>query len=204
MLIAHVNGRPSYASERGPRRGTCPSCAASVLARTGPIVAPHWAHVATSDCDPWAEPMTRWHAEWQAHAPIGQTEITIGCHRADVVTADGWIIEIQHSSLSTSDVAAREAHYGKRMVWIWDAREPYDEARLDVRNRNAYVTFRWKHPRKVIGACRRRVLLDLGTEHLLALRSIHTEAPCGGWGHLVQRRVVERWISRDAAEGVAA
>jgi hypothetical protein len=42
--------------------------------------------------------------------------------RADIVTASGVVVELQHSPISAETIAEREAFYG-RMVWVFDARE---------------------------------------------------------------------------------
>jgi len=52
----------------------------------------------------------------------------------------------------------------------------YKEERLDVRRQPDYVTFRWKHPRKSIAACRNPVYLDLDGA-LLSVRRIYPETP---------------------------
>jgi len=45
----------------------------------------------------------------------------MGPHRADIRTPGGLVVEIQHSGISSEDVAAREAFYGN-MVWLLDGR----------------------------------------------------------------------------------
>jgi hypothetical protein len=45
----------------------------------------------------------------------------MGPHRADVVTASGGVVELQHSPISPEVIAEREAFYGERMAWIFDA-----------------------------------------------------------------------------------
>lgn len=165
-------------------RGRCPICGSTVRAKCGRIVVWHWAHEARDDCDTWAEPDTLWHHEWQEIAPRHRREVVIGEHRADIVTHDGRVIELQHSYLPPEQISAREQHYGHRMAWLFDARDAYADDRLLIRRRSTFDTFRWKHPRKSIGLCRRPVLLDLGDGRLFLIKKIHTAAPCGGWGHL--------------------
>lgn len=160
-------------AEATPRaRGRCPSCDGVVKAKCGPIVTHHWAHLA-ADCDEWAEPDTPWHRDWQACAPPDRREVTMGRHRADLLTAGGMVVELQHSTISGEDIAGREAFYG-RMIWIFDARSAVHDERLNLRTklstRSDYRTFRWKHPR---------------------------EAPCGGWGHLGTAAQLREWIAGD-------
>jgi competence protein CoiA len=179
--------------ERGQRiepqpRATalCPICKSAVRSKCGPIVSWHWAHISGPDCDEWAEPDTAWHRRWQALAPMDRREVVMGKHRADIVTTDGTVIELQHSYLPPDQIAAREQHYG-RMLWLFDATEAVKDARLDVRLRrraDGYATFRWKHPRKSVGRCSKPVLLDIGDHNLLILHRLHLAAPCGGWGYI--------------------
>lgn len=172
----------------------CPICGDPVQPKCGPIVRWHWAHLGRVDCDPWAEPDTAWHRNWQKAVPEDQREVVLGDHRADIRAYDGTVIELQHSSISVTEICERERHYG-RMAWIFDATEAVADSRLLVRRRSEYVSFRWKHPRKTVGACRRPVLLDLGDGQLLRVRRIHLTAPCGGWGLLADRSAFQRWMS---------
>jgi competence protein CoiA len=201
-----------YATYRGERieaeatgdRASCPVCGAMVLAKCGQIVVHHWAHEAAGDCDPWAEPDTAWHRHWQEAAPEDRREVTRGPHRADVVTASGMVVELQHSSISVEEIAAREAFYG-RMTWLFDAADAYEQDRLDIRWRDYRsrsagpyirgVSFRWKHPRKSVAWCERPVLLDLGNGLVLWLRRFDAVSPpYGGWGWLYAEDYVRSWM----------
>lgn len=188
MLTAVQDGQ--RITPRSGGRGTCPGCGGAVLAKCGRIVTWHWAHVTGEDCDPWAEPDSAWHRGWQERYPIEQREVVIGDHRADVVTADGEVLEFQHSYLSPDEIAAREAFYGRAMWWVFDATEAAAEDRLSLRRAlgNGVITFRWKYPRKSVGVCRRPVLLDLGARGLLMLGRLYLDSPpYGGWGWLHTR-----------------
>lgn len=101
--------------------GTCPSCGHPCRPKCGKINIWHWAHHARADCDPWAEPLTEWHLSWQRAVPPERREVVMGAHRADIVTASGGVVEIQHSAISPDVIAAREEFYGPRMAWIFDA-----------------------------------------------------------------------------------
>jgi competence protein CoiA len=191
-----IGGRMEAAPGKPP--ATCPTCGSPVRAKTGQIVAWHWAHIRDASCDPWSEPDSEWHRGWQELAPPERREVVMPPHRADVVTSTGWVIELQHSSISPEEIREREDFYGPRMLWVFDAREAYEAARLRLRRRDGYYSFRWMHPRKSIAACRRPVVLDCG-EVALRLRKIHIEAPCGGWGLLVDRSRIEALIAADAA-----
>ena len=183
--------------EATPRaEATCPTCSSRVLAKCGRIVVWHWAHATGFDCDTWSEPVGPWHLTWQQFAPRECREVVIGRHRADLRSPEGHVVELQHSSLPVDTIAAREAFYGPRMVWVWNAAEAYDSERLEIRPRagSTYATFRWKHPRKSIAACTRTVVLDLGNGTVLRLGKMHPETPCGGWGHLQPVDRLSAWI----------
>jgi competence protein CoiA len=192
--VEHVAASPST-------RGTCPTCAAPVHAKCGRLITWHWAHISQDDCDPWAEPDTEWHREWQSYAPPHRREVVIGPHRADIVTTSGHVVELQHSSISCDEIHERERFY-RRMVWIFDATEAYDSWRLDVRKRRGqnWVTFRWKHPRKTVAACRAPVLLDLDGSQLLRVRKFHAEQPFSGWGHHVSAERIRSWLAAERRE----
>lgn len=190
-------------------RGRCPACLGDVIAKCGPINAWHWAHK-TLDCDTWAEPFTQWHADWQEYFPPDSCEIVIGRHRADVQMPNGLVIEFQHSALSADEIRERENFYAPLaegyggMLWVFDAVDAYEADRLNLRRNfvpseriyrgrrrgrhlltaENYRSFRWKHPRRSILACRRPVWLDLGAGQLLELKKMYPNAPYGGWGYL--------------------
>lgn len=122
MQLALVNGDRVEAFPSG--RGTCPICSSEVIAKCGPRVMHHWAHYRPKDCDPWWENETPWHRDWKNMFPIECHEVshTAGSgeiHRADVKTATGIIIEIQHSSMTDAERQSREEFYGN-LVWIVD------------------------------------------------------------------------------------
>jgi competence protein CoiA len=123
-------------SERAPAtpqaKGSCPACGEPVIAKCGAIVTWHWAHQARAECDPWAERDTAWHLDWQQAVPPGRREVVIGPHRADVITANGWVVELQHSGISPAVIAEREAFYG-RMVWLFDVTEAARCGRFSLR-----------------------------------------------------------------------
>lgn len=189
MLLADYEGLIRIGATPGVR-ATCPMCRTPVVPKCGKIVTWHWAHESTEECDPWAEPDTHWHSEWQGMWPPGAREIVMNTngemHRADVVAPNGTVVEFQHSSIGTDDIHAREHFYG-RMIWIFDAIDAINGHRLLLRKRDGYWSFRWKHPRKSIAHCRKPVFLDLGNGDVLRLRKIHPTAPCGGWGHMTSR-----------------
>lgn len=209
MLLAHTAAGLAE-PERSGERGTCPGCHEDVVGKCGDLITWHWSHLARTDCDSWYEPMTDWHRDWQAAAPLYRREVPFGPHRADVVTCDGRIYEIQHSALSAEDLRDREEFYRGDLVWIWDAREAYADARIEVRlerergyvgeriDRRA-VKFHWPQSRRSVGLCQQTVLLDLGRWVLGVDR--HNDTMSWGIGHLWEPAVVR---ARLATEGSIA
>jgi hypothetical protein len=144
------------------QRAVCPGCEAVVIAKCGDINAWHWAHESLVDCDPWSECESQWHLDWKRSVPRSQCERVIGPHRADIVTARDWIVELQHSSLTFEEVRERERFYGN-MVWIIDASTFEDRFTLRRLNKNSYV-FKWRHVRKWILAIEKPIFFDFGTD----------------------------------------
>lgn len=197
MMLATLAGQIRTA-EPGLAGASCPLCDGPVVAKCGEVNVWHWAH-RTADCDPWAEPMSQWHLAWQELAPRERREVTIGNHRADIVTPRGVVVEIQRSHLSTAQIAEREEHYGC-LVWVFDAARAVTEGRLvtstpEHRSHPAYRTFVWKHAKRSLAACRKPVYLDLGDEVLLVGRFLANEGPLHGWGHIWTREQVAAEIN---------
>jgi competence protein CoiA len=148
-------------------RSVCACCSAPVRAKCGAIMAHHWAHNRARDCDPWYDTGAHdWHVAWQRQHPDEWCERVIGCHRADLLTPDGLVVEFQHSPLSPAEIAEREAFYGAHapqgMLWVWDARafgKRIEITRFDPAT--GYVAFRWKSPRKSMFTCAARQWWDL-------------------------------------------
>lgn len=159
-------------------QGICPQCAAIVVARCGEINIHHWAHKSHVECDSWGEGEGQWHLAWKRRFPKQWREVAIQNHRADIKSPRG-VVELQASSISSSELTERENFYGS-MVWIVDA------SRFNIRitDHGNFVNFRWKHPRKTWLFASRPLFFDLGTE-LLEVRKIHEGARCAGWGKLL-------------------
>jgi competence CoiA-like predicted nuclease len=123
--------------------------------------------------------------------PSSQREVTIGCHRADIVTTDGMVVELQASSISPQEIRAREAEY-RRMVWVIKADTMADH--LDLREQNnGYVSFRWRHPRQSLWAVHCPMWWDLVDIGMIEVKKIHHNIPCGGWGY---RRGLSDFLER--------
>jgi len=206
MMYALTQDGARIRARRGVR-AWCPICSTQVIGRCGTIVAHHWAHVGHAECDLWAERDSAWHRAWQQAVPPERREVVIGQHRADIVGPDGIVVELQHSPISPAAIAEREALY-QRMLWLFDATDPYRRGRLDIRLRRGssgmrYITFRWKHPRKSVAVCCMPVLLDLGNGSLLLLRKIYISGMTGGWGYLQQAETVRAWLRRSGGRAAA-
>jgi hypothetical protein len=176
-----------------------------MIAKCGRIKTWHWAHRSVEECDRWGEPETEWHLYWKGLVPSQRAEVTIEKygkrHRADIVLPSGMVIELQHSSLSPHEILQREAFYDS-MVWVFDITDcaaPCDgEPRFIPREKDGYHTFRWKHPRKHIAHTSTPTYLDMGTR-IMRLKTIHPEAPCGGWGYIKRRHEFTKWLYERAA-----
>lgn len=122
MKFAIVDGvrqeaRPNIA-------GVCPSCGKPMAAKCGKIKAWHWAHRGKRDCDLWWENETEWHRNWKDQFPLEWQEVIHYAgngekHIADVKTAQGWVIEFQHSRIAPEERYSRNAFYEK-LVWVVD------------------------------------------------------------------------------------
>lgn len=140
MMIATRDGiRDAQPEPRG--RAACPLCSAAVVAKCGRIVVWHWAHESKTDCDPWAETPGPWHRQWQESVSLGQREVVIGAHRADIVSPSGYVIELQDSVISPDEIAEREHYYAAHtpgMVWVFNVAEAFKSDRLDLRAKQAH------------------------------------------------------------------
>lgn len=176
----------------------CDICDGKVVPKCGQIVVWHWAHETVQDCDPWAEPVTQWHADWEAKFPVECREVRIGNHRADIRLPNDRIIELQHSGISVDEIEEREKFYGN-MAWIFDAVDAAEKGRLDLRIKDwtaapglKHCSFRWRYPRRSVFFCHKPVFFDIGNGQLLHLRRLYPKAPHGGWGTIYP---VDRFLS---------
>jgi competence protein CoiA len=130
----------------GGRRGVAgadrhlPPCGHPCRPRCGQVNVHHWAHHARADCDPWSESESAWHRGWKLAVPAERREVIIGRHRADLVTASGGVVELQHSAISSDVIEAREQFYGERMAWIFDVAGAFTAGRLTSTHRRTKAT----------------------------------------------------------------
>ena len=123
MKFALVNG---LKTEPQPKlHGICSHCQSVTISKCGERKVWHWAHKSKISCDPWWENETEWHREWKNKFPSEWQEIshvdpfTGERHIADIKTANGYIVEFQHSAIHPAEMRSREAFY-KNMVWVVD------------------------------------------------------------------------------------
>lgn len=123
MKLSIVNGERSE-PEKG-LVGICIGCGQPMIAKCGPIKIWHWAHKSECECDHWWENETEWHRAWKNNFSSECQEIRHKAdngewHIADVKTAQGHIIEFQHSFLKSEERQARNKFYGNNLVWVVD------------------------------------------------------------------------------------
>ena len=123
MRLAIVDNKRSAPSPG--HTGSCPACNSPMIAKCGDQRIHHWAHRGERVCDHWWETETEWHRAWKLNFPEEWQEVILRDdrtgekHIADVQTAQGLTIELQHSHLRPEERAARENFYGG-MVWVVD------------------------------------------------------------------------------------
>ena len=204
-LVCHIR------TEAAPGlHGVCECCQAPVVAKCGDLLAWHWAHESTLDCDTWSEGETEWHRRWKSLAPPSAREVVFGRHRADVYQ-HGWVLEFQHSYLSPAEIAEREAHYGHRLAWVFDGvlaadrgdRNSQQGIQLTPQFGRPGVRWVWLHGKQSLRACTRRVFIDLGGEgiegQLLDVDRISDHRTLMGTGFLMSHAKFAKAFLRQAA-----
>lgn len=189
---AFVSGEPVAATELGMRGRCYKGCTMIAKPGNGQVVS-HWAHEPGSDCPVAANENSEgeWHREVKMlfehfgalREVTGYVAVGGGSHRADIVLADGRIVEAQTKVPSETDITSREATYGD-MCWIYDAR--YRHEWFDITNPSAPHVFRWATPKRALLEHRRPVYLDCGDDgvwRLDAMKCDHNERPTrySGW-----------------------
>ncbi len=130
-------------------RAICPNCKSLVIAKCGDFNLWHWAHDNIENCDNWTyEPKTEWHVKWQNLFNENQREVFISkfseTHIADILTETKLVIEIQNSSITSTEVFERENFYD-RMIWVINSKEFIHNLILKEFKYDLYkeVWFRW-------------------------------------------------------------
>ncbi|HCY41240.1 MAG TPA: hypothetical protein DHV48_07790 [Prolixibacteraceae bacterium] len=120
MIWANINNDKVEAFPKG--RALCDNCGKQVIAKCGEIKIWHWAHFNNPDCDIWHEPETDWHYHWKMTFGKENSEIVVRkegkMHRADILTKEKVVIELQNSPISGPEINQREQFYGERMIWL--------------------------------------------------------------------------------------
>lgn len=172
--------------------GKCPLCKAKVFAKCGEINVWHWAHFISDNCDPWHEPETHWHLNWKMTFGKENTEIPITkdltSHRADILTKEGVVIELQNSPIQNPIIKKREEFYGDRMIWLINGIHFKDNFLIkdsDIKSLNinrhfpieeesksskSQKYFFWKHAHKSWVNVERHVFVDFGEDTLFCIK----------------------------------
>ncbi len=121
MKYALVDGRRQEAEPN--LNGTCPACGRPMVPKCGERRVWHWAHQRGRLCDKWWEKETEWHRDWKGQFPTEWQEYVQQSrsgerHIADVKTANGWVLEFQHSYINPEERRTRDAFYRPKLVWV--------------------------------------------------------------------------------------
>lgn len=158
MKYALVNDLRTEAN-RGSK-GLCPFCGSELIAKCGEQKINHWAHKATRLCDSWWEPETIWHRswknqfpeEWQENALID--EKTGEKHIADIRTAQGLVIEFQHSFITPEERKSREQFYDN-LVWVVNGTRLKHDYQRFIKGKGTFIRekrgiYSFKYPEKYL------------------------------------------------------
>lgn len=204
---ALVRGELAPVTKLG-QRAICwdPECSWEMIARPGNgKVLPHWAHKPGSTHTYSTDSEKgEWHREVQHLFRIRGAELEVPMisadgqrdHRADVVCADGRIVEAQTRFLSADDLASREATYGD-MCWLYDARDFAQWFIID--NPNDPARFNWGKPDRAFMLTTKPVYLDTGEGGVWALEQMHARHKKGNKGRVIyegrRRKVADNLLA---------
>lgn len=165
----------------------CPACSSPMILKQGAIVSAHFSHISKVMCDPWYEPKSAWHREWQAKFHDSNCEQVISIkgirHIADV-SMGNVIIEFQHSSMPIDEFQARSLFYtfgGRKLIWLIDCRSDFANKRIictDTDSFHGWQHYRWEHPKRYLAGvkpCGPRnidVFLQIDENRLLQVKQI--------------------------------
>lgn len=128
----------------------CPHCSSKLIQKRGTYNVWHFAHESLKDCDSWASEMSEWHKHWQELFPKENREVDIIYnnikHRADVCI-NGYVIEFQHSSMSSTEFDKRNDFYtraGYKVLWIFDLMKQYERGQLFFTGVDKIGVHKWK------------------------------------------------------------
>lgn len=160
MQFALVDNKKAKA--RPGLDGICPGCSRAVIAKCGEQRVHHWAHSRNKMCDTWWEPETEWHRNWKNCFPEEWQETflpdeqTGEKHMADLRTADGSVIEFQHSHINPVERRSRERFY-RDLTWVIDGSRLKRDYPRFLKGRNTFKLvkkgiFRVDHPEEYFPA----------------------------------------------------
>ena len=169
--------------------GTCPSCGGKVHSKCGDVNEWHWAHYNGENCDSWYEPESHWHLDWKMTFGMECAEQVIRkndkVHRADILTMQNVVIELQNSPIQKGVISEREKFYGEKMLWlingnhfrsnfrIYDPDGPYNRW-ISKHNQSKGIkgkkSFEWNYARKSWAEVKTHVFIDFGTDTLFWVR----------------------------------
>lgn len=170
--------------------GTCPTCSGKVHSKCGEINEWHWAHYKRQNCDLWYESESNWHLDWKMTFGKDCAEQVIKkngeVHRADVLTKQDVVIELQNSPIRKGVISEREEFYGERMLWlingshfksnflIYDLEGIFNKW-VSVHNQSRSTEgrkgFQWSYARRSWAEVKRPVFIDFGADTLFWVRS---------------------------------
>ncbi len=201
MLYALNNVTNGDKIEATPKaEGFCPECNQTMVPKCGDIKIWHWAHRQNlkHNCDYGGE--TEWHLDWKKRVNKKElVEVKKGNHRADIVTRDDTVIELQHSSIDTRTILDREEAYNK-IVWILHS----DRNSIRFRLKEYGYSFYWVYARRSFGISSAPIILDFVSEReipynynapLFIIRKQHQDggrnsSQWRGWGKMVSRKYI--------------
>jgi competence protein CoiA len=163
LLALNENNKLIKATDK-KQNAKCPNCNSEMGSYISSFNEDnHWFHRPGSVCIGEKEPKTEWHFDNQnlfQDYDLEKTFLKGGISkRADVMINDNLVIEFQHSSITEDEILQRNQHYGK-VVWVFDANEPYTNERLKIWESGE---FEWIKPRKTIISSNMPVFLSIGT-----------------------------------------
>jgi hypothetical protein len=145
----------------------------------------HWTHFKKKDCDSWHEPETLWHRNWKLTFGKEVSEIKIvkedRWHRADVLTREKVVIELQNSPIQKNIIREREEFYSERMIWIINGIKFKDKFYIkdwdnelswwglkhnNCKHRDGKKMFKWEYPRRSWKEAQRYIFIDFHDESL--------------------------------------
>jgi hypothetical protein len=132
----------------------CPLCGMPVVCKQGEKRVWHFAHTKGSDCDQdFKTPdMSEWHRLRQALFLSRCQEVTVvdrntgEKHRADVMIYGKYVIEFQHSKISSEEFDRRNEFYtrcGYKVIWVFDLSDVADHLSAWYYQNTVYYKWKW-------------------------------------------------------------